>query len=251
MREQCRWSGTNCNFSTIFVCKDHTTKSVIFQASIADQVVIITQIGGTLSQKNACNLRNHGSPSQKIPTAFPAGKSKPLFGQFFGSSLPSRHLASCFLCSLISSVPLPSLLLVLLFSSSFALVLFLFLTWFPFCDFALFFLFEFEFQRTTVPFSDKRNLSQTCVRKSSSLVNVRIQPKKDKKHRRKRGLAVTAARLPSGCSCNSMAATRGHHRWDWAFPHGSHKQRTHFLVSVFLHTPSASMLCVVVALFAW
>ena len=34
------------------------------------------------------------------------------------------------------------------------------------------------------------------------------------------------------------------------FPHGSHKQRTHCLVSVFSHSPSALMLCVVVALFA-
>ena len=35
-----------------------------------------------------------------------------------------------------------------------------------------------------------------------------------------------------------------------AFPHDSHKQRTRCLVSVFSHHPSASMLCVVVALFA-
>ena len=42
------------------------------------------------------------------------------------------------------------------------------------------------------------------------------------------------------------------HLWSspvgWAFPHGSHKQRTHCLVSVFSRPPSASMLCVVVRL---
>ena len=56
-----------------------------------------------------------------------------------------------------------------------------------------------------------------------------------KKQRRKHGITVTSARLPSGCPCCSIAATCGHHRWDWAFPHGSHKQRTHCLVSVFSH----------------
>ena len=54
-----------------------------------------------------------------------------------------------------------------------------------------------------------------------------------KKQGRKHGLTVTSARLPSGCACCSVAATCGHHRWDWAFPHSSHKQRTHCLVSVF------------------
>ena len=72
----------------------------------------------------------------------------------------------------------------------------------------------------------------------------------EKKQRRKQGLTVTSARLPSGCPCCCIAATCGHHRWDWAFPNCSHKQRTHCPVSVFSHPPSASMLCVVVALFA-
>ena len=60
-----------------------------------------------------------------------------------------------------------------------------------------------------------------------------------RKQRRKQGLTVTSARLPSECPCYSMAATCGH-RWDWAFPHDSQKQRTHCLISVFSQEPTVS-----------
>ena len=60
---------------------------------------------------------------------------------------------------------------------------------------------------------------------------------KKEKQTRRQGLTVTSARLPSGCSCYSTAATCCHQRWDWAFPHGPHKQRTHCPVRVFSHPP--------------
>ena len=74
-------------------------------------------------------------------------------------------------------------------------------------------------------FASEKHLSETCVRKSNSHVNVRTQ------------LKNRTSRLPWGRSCYSVAATCGHHRWAWAFPHGSHKQRTYCLVSVFSHQP--------------
>ena len=71
------------------------------------------------------------------------------------------------------------------------------------------------------------------MRQKVKFARQRAHTTEKEKQRMKHGLTVTSARLPSGCPCCSIAATCGHHRWDWAFPHGSHKQRTHCLVSVF------------------
>ena len=80
----------------------------------------------------------------------------------------------------------------------------------------------------------------TCTGAQNARQNVKFTRQRshtteNEKQRRKQGLTVISARLPSGCPCYSLAATCGRHRWDWAFPHGSHKQRTHCLVSVFSH----------------
>ena len=46
------------------------------------------------------------------------------------------------------------------------------------------------------------------------------------KNKRKQGLTVITV---------AVAATCGHHWWDWTFPLCSHKQQTHCLVGVFSH----------------
>ena len=46
----------------------------------------------------------------------------------------------------------------------------------------------------------------------------------------RRGNKVSQSRLPVSlrhCPGWPSATTCGHHRWDWALPHGSRKQRTH------------------------